>query len=208
MKECVYCGSTQDLGKDHVPPKNLFPKPRPSNLVTVPACGSCNLGASKDDEYFRTVVAMRHDVADHPTIRRLLPTLYRGLARDEGRGLLASIANDIRTVERRTPSGVYIDTAPTYHVDLARLDRVVRRCLMGLFAVNLGRRVPDDFEALVYSFAGVNDTRGAQRMLEQAQMIAKGPGILVGDDVLRYWYQEAIDRVSCTGWVFSFYSML
>jgi len=40
---CVYCGKKLPLTKDHIPPKNLYSKPRPSNLITVPCCEKCNL---------------------------------------------------------------------------------------------------------------------------------------------------------------------
>jgi hypothetical protein len=50
---CAYCGSTSELTDDHIPPKNLFPKPRPENIITVKACKICVKDTSKDDEYFR-----------------------------------------------------------------------------------------------------------------------------------------------------------
>jgi 5-methylcytosine-specific restriction endonuclease McrA len=60
QKSCAYCHATDDLTDDHIPPQNLFPKPRPSNLnlITVPACRKCNGSASKDDEYFRYCLCM------------------------------------------------------------------------------------------------------------------------------------------------------
>ena len=50
---CYLCGGTQDLTRDHVPPANLFPEPRPSNLITVPCCRNCNQSYSLDDEAMR-----------------------------------------------------------------------------------------------------------------------------------------------------------
>lgn len=50
---CYLCGSYKDLTRDHVPPKCLFPKPRPSDLLTLPCCYECNNSASDDDEYLR-----------------------------------------------------------------------------------------------------------------------------------------------------------
>jgi hypothetical protein len=51
--KCFLCGATDNLTRDHIPPKGLFPKPRPSNLYTAPCCGPCNNGASQEDEYLR-----------------------------------------------------------------------------------------------------------------------------------------------------------
>jgi hypothetical protein len=57
VMHCYLCGSTVGMTRDHIPPKGLFPRPRPSNLHTVPCCHSCNNRASKDDEYFRLSVS-------------------------------------------------------------------------------------------------------------------------------------------------------
>jgi 5-methylcytosine-specific restriction endonuclease McrA len=55
---CVYCGETKPLSADHVPPKNLFDRPYPANLLTVPACVDCNGAFSKDDEDFRIALTV------------------------------------------------------------------------------------------------------------------------------------------------------
>src|SRR5260221_14492806 len=51
------CGATQDLTRDHVPPANLFPPPRPGDLITVPCCKNCNQSYSLDDEAMRVWLA-------------------------------------------------------------------------------------------------------------------------------------------------------
>jgi len=59
---CAYCSETADLTRDHIPPKSLFRKPLPDDLITVPCCLTCNNGRSKDDEYFRLALSLRYDV--------------------------------------------------------------------------------------------------------------------------------------------------
>ena len=49
---CIYCQSREADSRDHVPPKGIFPKPRPSDLVSVPACQECNGGFAQLDEEF------------------------------------------------------------------------------------------------------------------------------------------------------------
>src|SRR5258708_2493605 len=61
MGECAYCGEWRELTRDHVPSRSLFSKPRPSDLITVPSCFSCNNGVSKDDEYFNIVMKIGID---------------------------------------------------------------------------------------------------------------------------------------------------
>ena len=73
QKSCTYCGYHGKLTVDHIPPKGLFGKPLPPNLMTVPACDKCHKSTTDDDEYFRTVIALRDDVYDHPDVQSVLP---------------------------------------------------------------------------------------------------------------------------------------
>lgn len=57
MNTCYLCGSSENLTKDHIPPKNLFPSPRPSNLITVLCCQTCNGKFTLLDESFRVWVS-------------------------------------------------------------------------------------------------------------------------------------------------------
>lgn len=53
---CYKCGKSllpDEITTEHIPPKCLVTAPNYSKLITVPGCKECNLGRSKDDEYFR-----------------------------------------------------------------------------------------------------------------------------------------------------------
>jgi len=54
---CYLCGSGSEITKDHIPPKNLFPHPRPTDLISVPCCRECNNYLSPIDESFRVFVS-------------------------------------------------------------------------------------------------------------------------------------------------------
>ena len=51
------CANVGEVNREHVPPKNLFLKPRPTNTITVDLCVTCNHGYHLDDEYFRVYIA-------------------------------------------------------------------------------------------------------------------------------------------------------
>jgi hypothetical protein len=53
--KCVYCGGAADTD-DHVPPRCLLDPPLPSNLLTLPACKSCNNRYSKHENLVRAVI--------------------------------------------------------------------------------------------------------------------------------------------------------
>jgi hypothetical protein len=129
---CVYCSQRDAETDDHIPPKNLFGKPRPSSLVTVPSCFFCNAGASLDDEYFRLVVALRHDV-DHPDAAVARDSAMRSLARPQAGGLRAAFLSATREVELRSPGGLYVGRTGAYDINIVRLDRIARRITLGLF---------------------------------------------------------------------------
>jgi hypothetical protein len=46
---------------DHVPPKALFPPPRPK-LITVPACEICNGSASDAEEKFKVYISAKSGI--------------------------------------------------------------------------------------------------------------------------------------------------
>ena len=102
-RECVYCGSQQKLTRDHIPPKNLFAKPLPSNLVTVPCCRRCNESASKDDEYFRFIIT-RDDAGGHPEARKILPAVLKSLQRPQAMGLTNLMGENLFDIDVNTPT--------------------------------------------------------------------------------------------------------
>lgn len=53
MKICAYCGQDNAKTRDHIPPKSLFDRPLPTDLITVPACEECNNGDSVSDDFFQ-----------------------------------------------------------------------------------------------------------------------------------------------------------
>ena len=69
--KCIYCEENLGLTRDHIPPKELFPNPRPSNLITVPCCERCRSEQSLDDEYFITIVANSGRSQYHPAANKL-----------------------------------------------------------------------------------------------------------------------------------------
>ena len=129
---CVYCGASQAGTLDHVPPSCLFPSPRPSDLITVPSCRSCNLGASLDDEYFKAVVVMNSEFGTSSAVRRLRPSVERSFQRSGFvQGLLKRASEEDQAQRRNRGSAAY-------EVDSARLALTVRRIVLGLYYHHTG----------------------------------------------------------------------
>lgn len=207
--ECVYCGKPA-TSRDHVPPRNLFPGPQPSALVTVPSCDACNQGASLDDEYFRLIVALRHDL-DHPDAKIARETAVRSLSRPEASGLRASFLLGTEFVDLVTPGGLYAGRSGLYEFDVGRLLRVVRRITLGLFYRETCRRLPDSYKASVW-LPSVMDTSaspldGLRSMRSIATTLsASGPPKFIGNRVLSYWWLPVANGdPNCTSWLMVFY---
>jgi hypothetical protein len=54
---CILCGEHSRMTKEHVPPKAAFSAPYPDNLITVPACRSCNESTTALDFNFGVYLA-------------------------------------------------------------------------------------------------------------------------------------------------------
>ena len=53
---CAICGESPATTRDHIPPKGIYPKPRPKGLHTVPCCARCNNSAGPEDEEFKVLI--------------------------------------------------------------------------------------------------------------------------------------------------------
>jgi hypothetical protein len=141
---CVYCGAESQTA-DHVPPRCLFEQPRPQ-LITVPCCRRCNEAASKDDEYFRLVLAVHHKAGDHPDARGVRDAAIRSLEKPRKRRFARAFMSTVRPVQVRTPGGLYVETG-AFNVDLGRLGNVMRRVVRGLFFHHHGWTCPAGTDA-------------------------------------------------------------
>lgn len=147
---CIYCGVREDLTHEHLPPANLFPTPRPWDLITVPACGSCNGGFSREDEYFRVAIlgpaALRSPVA-----RALWQSVERGLRRSVERD--APFAKEFlesrRELDVRDGNGRIIGTTAARRIDPIRIERTVERIVRGLLWVEYRCRPSEDSQFVV-----------------------------------------------------------
>ena len=100
MQLCIYCQTNPGGTVDHVPPKGLFPKPRPSNLITVPACNQCNQGFKNDDEYFLNI-ALEWAASESNDGRHVADNRVRSMKRKESQKFWRSLLAKTEPVEIR-----------------------------------------------------------------------------------------------------------
>lgn len=205
---CVYCGVRPAVSDDHVPPRALCAKPRPSDLVVVPSCKPCNEGASKDDEYFKTVLVLKDKAGNHPEALAVRDSVFRGLAKPRKIRFTRRLLAGVRDVSIRTEAGLHLGRSAAFDVDLTRLDRVVARVTRGLYWHHHNHvRLPHDHEVVTWSEEGLRGIarQAAQRMRRVLiEPVLANPPDLIGRGVLRYWH-AASDREHVTGWLLEFY---
>jgi hypothetical protein len=205
--QCVYCGAVGQLTDDHIPPDCLFDR-RPTDILEIPSCRRCNHGSSLDDEYFKTMIVLKDKAGSHPEAVLLRESVFRGLRNPRKVGFARSIVRSIRSVQLRTPAGLYVDKAPGFNVDLSRLDRVVARITRGLFWHHRKIRLPDGFAVEAYSEAGLRDMEPAHIEEMQQEVIGpvlRQPAHSIGNGVLKYWYAFATDAEHVSAWILEFY---
>lgn len=159
QQNCVYCGEAHASTNDHVPPKCLFPKPRPSNLVTVPACEACNRRASLDEEYFLAAL-MLTDAGISSAGQKLWKTLRRTY--DHANGLRARIASAISPAPVFSRGGIFLGNRLTVRHEDERFRSVVTKIVKGLYWLEYGERMPD-MSVIHYRFLIAGEEKAVAR---------------------------------------------
>jgi hypothetical protein len=125
---CIYCGAAATT-RDHVPPKLLLDRPFPLNLRTVPSCKTCNNDASLDEQYFLVLLSQ---VSSSPSVEaKLAPG-----------GLIDRTLTYSPALEERLLKALGVDEetgSPIIRPEIHRVNRIVKKIAMGLFALRYGR---------------------------------------------------------------------
>lgn len=130
---CIYCGARPNESVDHTPSKGLFPKPAPSNLITVPCCFECNRSFSKDEEYFRTILVYSQYGQIAPAM--VWEKVERSLDRKESRLFDLLLDNLLVSDEKHFDVEISVD-----HI---RIDRVLVKTLRGLYFSHFSARLTE-----------------------------------------------------------------
>jgi len=136
---CTYCDADKDLTLDHVPPKLLLDRPYPKNLITVPACSSCNKSFQKDDEYLRTMLCADPSAFRNPAAQFNLSAVRRALQRPEAKGFVEYLAKQYRPSVLVDPRGASI---PRFELDKSRINKSGERLIRALHFHETKKQLP------------------------------------------------------------------
>lgn len=201
--QCAYCGKKQPVTDDHIPPRNLFPKPRGSNLITVPCCEFCRKGWSEDDEYFRAAILCSARVSEQTLAKSPLNSFFRSLDRSEHRKFARMIYESIDEFEIFTKGGIYLGNKPGFRIQKERIDRVTQRIIRGLFFHEKRYPVPEGYEVIaeVLQF-------GLEPILECFPGVRFPEPQIIQDGVFCYTFKETQQDPDSIIWLLLFYENL
>ncbi len=201
--QCAYCGEEHLLTADHIPPKNIFPKPRSSNLITVPCCEPCRVGWSKDDEYFRVAILCSAKVSDNLLAQSSIDSLVRSLNRKKQKKFARTIMRSIKEVEIITEAGILLSKEPVFQLDIERIDRVAQRIIRGLFFHEKGYKLPSEYRV----FAKIQQF-GLEPILKQLPEVQFPQLRIVQNGIFSYTFRETEEDQNSSIWLLLFYEEL
>jgi hypothetical protein len=196
---CIYCGG-EGPTRDHIPPRNLFGK-SPGQLVTVPSCVSCNSGSSPDDEYFRAILTIRRDVETAPLAAGPRSAAERTIKRPASQRFAAMLSSKIGRAMVRTPAGLVFGPEPTIEIDQARIARVLRRVVLGLYYHQVGTRLSPNYDAFSVEL-------GAHAQAQRHELPNRFRGrkaVRMGNGEFEYRWLVDADDASVTEWCLRFF---
>ncbi len=191
---CVICGTRPADTVDHVPPKGFFKGVINAQLRTVPACWSCNNGASSDDEDVRFYISAQigkknpaskklWDDGAHKTILKK-SRLRREFV--ETAGEMTIVSEDGSSTKRLA-----------FRVPVATYQRVFERTVRGLYFFHTGRILPAIVSIEVTPLANMPDMGTEDLQILNVETI--------GEEACIYRYGVVTEDSDRSLWIFEFH---
>lgn len=168
-----------------MPAQCLFPKPRPTDLITVPACDQCNNGSATEDFYLLASFALIDEGRSSAALEKLRRGVTLRLWKAESAALYFHFSKRIKHGRPTEQARIYIDQE--------RMRRVVAKNLRGLFYALQGAPLPPAYKVEVCPWtwlkgAPPEDRAHWDRVRARAM---GGESRTIGDNVFQYHFTAA-----------------
>jgi hypothetical protein len=178
--------------KEHVPPRSFFPKPKPSNLWTVPSCSKHNNENNLDVEYVRNVISTQHGI--NAIGEQILEVAKRSW--DYSDALFKQTFHDIRaTIVKGEEVGAF-------SIDLGRVKSVINAIVHALSYRDFGRQYIGDWGIFCASLASKKPYPPAERLCSQFMSLKYEPRDVPVPEVFSYSVCHLQDRGFVYGMIF------
>lgn len=202
-KECVYCGAVATT-RDHLPTRNLFPDTKLVQFLKIPACLSCNNGLSKDELFFRDLVAAL-GLETSISAKLLFNSKIRSSVQ-RNPSVAKRIFSMMDLVDLMSPGGIILDTKTKVTIqkeEKERIDRVVTKYAKGLFYHHFGQPMPKDHSIRITILPG----KLLSEKAEVLSIVKTIPPVRKFLDVFAYGY-ATVPETKNVVWLMSFYGKM
>lgn len=193
-KVCVICGQQPATTDDHVPPKGIFPKPRPSDLITVRTCLTCNKSTSELDEVFKVFIGIAGGHGPEGE-RMFKEQTLRTL--EHNRRLKGDIASTTRDVWVKTPEGIILGKKPAVLLNSKAHDQIIEKTIRGLHFHHTGAILADQADIRVNWHYSLTQ--------DMYDMSLRWPTGAVGEGQFIYKFQVTPEEPLASVWIFEFF---
>jgi hypothetical protein len=168
-ESCYICGRPDARTRDHIFPEQLFEPPRPQ-LLTAPACESCQRQLQPDEDYFRIFVAS--GAYGDPVGQRMWDgPIARSF--DRRPAIRARLASAITSQELHSPGGVYLGELTGLLGERDRIASVLRKMVRGLYRLETGTNMPPDTRSSSTTTGPVTQSnRASSTLLDRCQSMS------------------------------------
>lgn len=199
---CVYCGRQIATTMDHVVPRTLFVPPRPSAMVTVPACHPCNNDKSRYESYLRDVLVSDYTLHENPLARELFAGPVMRSVKTNRSFLSKAQATP---VPMYTPGGLYLGDYMQVPIESENINYVFEKMARGLYFYRHEARLPQKMQIEVRRI----NQPSIQDVIESFDEVpGSGPYVIGDGEVFTGWYLiDPVDK-NLTFWLFIFYKTI
>jgi hypothetical protein len=207
---CVYCVAEPASTDDHIPPRCLFPSPKPSNAIKVPCCKECNSRFSRDDVYFRDCLSLWQETSNHPAMREVAEAMLRSFKKQKQEPYTRSLLKKVIDVDMVTKGGIYTGKANALKIDSKRIAGVVGRIVRGLFFHEYGEILCPVHQAVAMPLVEEHFQDADQRksILGICDHLRSTPRTTLGQGVFSYWHHRYDDDPYKSLWLLLFYEKM
>lgn len=184
---------------DHVPPKSIFPPPRPIDLITVPACDRCNGASSPNDEEFKVGLSLLAGTETPETEALWKHGTLRTLAHN--RRLWRQIMSQFVKVEVRSAGGIYLGTEDAVLIRKHGIHAVLERTIRGLYYHHFNERLGARARVDVQRY----QNKLGDGEAELGKFVMSLPFNSIAGGALRYRYGRAADGPLSSLWFMLFF---
>ncbi len=191
---CTYCGVISELTVDHVPPKCFYPKPRPSDLITVPSCLKCNQDVGKDEEFFLATFMFSQAGISEAGQKLWNEKLNRTY--EKNIGLRRKIAEHLRLTDVFTPEGLFLGTKLKINPAESRFEKVINKIVRGLYWFEYQVTLPPEIKIITLR---MSDSERIDNAKNVAHKLKNGSRNWEG--IFRYKYSQLTGSTSESIWL-------